>query len=177
MKKSYFILVSVLVALLMTAWSGNAEKLRHEDNDWDSQWYFSYVPDLPDADGVFTLKINFLLHRGIAKASQKSGKFSIQISATAPDGHTWQTIKSVTLNNNDWDRRQKYIPITGVLEWNGDDDGSQTISRLSITLLGPHGKALGPTLIEDTGELLIYGPEFPGVPPGCGDEFPCPGAP
>lgn len=177
MKKRLFLIVLVLIALITTTGFRRFPKLKLDENVWEEQWVFNYIPGQPEGEGVFSLDVHLLLHRGIARAAQRSGKFSIQITATAPDGHTWQTSKPITFDDEGWDRRQRYIPITGVLEWNGDDDGSGIISRLTLTLLGPSGKAMGPTLIEDTGSLFFYGPEYPGLPPGCGDEFPCPGGP
>ena len=175
MKKITIMLIFLLAALLTMAGSSNPEKLKMDDNDWDKQWYFTYHPDSTE-EGVFTLKVNMLLHHDIAKAALNNGKFSILVTALDHDGNGWDTTNPVEVDNDEWDKDAKFIPITGFVEWNGDDDGSGIVESVFITLFGPSGKALSSTIEAKTGGVLIHGPDYE-EPPSCGDEFPCPGTP
>ena len=163
MKKITIMLIFLLAALLTMAGSSKPEKLKFDDNEWDKQ-------------GGTTIEVNLLLHHGIAKAASNNGKFSILVTAFDHDGNGWDTTNPVEVDNNEWDKDTKFVPITGFVEWNGDDDGSGIVESVFITLFGPSGKALSSTIEAKTGGVLIHGPDYE-EPPGCGDVLPCPGTP
>ena len=156
MKKLAITLMVILAASLTMAGSSNSEKLKHDENNWDRQWEFIDDPDSDERD--FRIQVNMLLHHGIAEAASNNGKFSILITAVDHDGNNWDTTNPIAHDDTSWDKESKFVPVQGVVEWNGDDDGSGIIESISIALLGPSGKAMGSAVIAETGGVLYFAP-------------------
>jgi hypothetical protein len=87
-----------------------------------------------------------LLHYGIANAASHNNKFTILITAVDHENTGWDTSNPTDFDNQDWDKDSQFVPIQGVIEWNGDDDGSGIVESVFITLMGPGGKAMGSIL-------------------------------
>lgn len=147
-----------------------AEKLMMDDNDWDNQWEF--IDDPYSEVGKYHLEVKMLVHHGIANAANNNGKSTIDVFADGLEinDHDWVT-NPLEVNDQDWDRESSFVSVTGILEWNGDDDGSDLIDGISITLVGPGGKAIGSTATERIdGGLFVFGDHYQACSP---DEF-CP---
>ncbi len=180
MKRALIAIGIILVSLtIMAPAPENAEKLRHDDNQWDYQWSYDDKLDIFSFDdGTMSAKY------GIATAAEANGMFKAALFIVGEkwnhESNGWEswstTTSEVDIVKVDEPIDGYYILETKNFEWNGDDDGSCTIAQafkisdIGISLITPGGSAASTTYAGLTEIVGVFNehcglgtPCYPGV--------------